>query len=102
MTSAATANRFGGQSGGDAQSRRGASPSTRVPRGSALYIPPKPSHPDAECIDLHNNRNSARACWGHLGRESLVTDTLLQARNGFFHWYWNPKETVHTEPLARD
>lgn len=73
-----------------------------VPRGSALYIPPKPSHPDAECIDLHNNRNSARACWGSLRQDSLITDTLLQARKGFFYWYWNARDTVHTEPPALD
>lgn len=73
-----------------------------VPRGSALYIPPKPARPDDECIDLHNNRNSARACWGNLHQESLRTDTLLQLKNGFFHWYWNPRDTVHSEPLAPD
>jgi len=73
-----------------------------VPRGSALYIPPKPSRPDAECIDLHNNRNSARACWGNIRQDSVLTDTLLQVKNGFFHWYWNSTETVHTEPLAND
>ena len=73
-----------------------------VPRGSALYIPPKPSQPEAECIDLHNNRNSARACWGNIRKDSVITDTLLQTKNGFFYWYWNPKETVHTEPLAEN
>lgn len=73
-----------------------------VPRGSALYIPPKPADADAECIDLHNNRNSARACWGSLGQDSLLTDTLLQARKGFFYWYWNARDTVHTAPLPPD
>jgi hypothetical protein len=67
-----------------------------VPRGSALYIPPKPATPDQECVDLHNNRNSARACWGRLDRNSLLTHTLLQAKNGFFFWYWNPTPTTHT------
>lgn len=70
-----------------------------VPRGSALYIPPKPSQPDAECIDLHNNRNSARACWGDLRQSSVRTRTLLQARHGYFYWYWNPVDTVHRPPL---
>lgn len=67
-----------------------------VPRGSALYIPPKPALPDQECLDLHNNRNSARACWGSLEQFSLTTDTLLQAKNGYFYWYWNATPTVHT------
>ena len=66
-----------------------------VPRGSALYIPPKPQLLGMECIDLHNNRNSARACWGHLHQESVVTHTLLQAEGGFFYWYWNPMPTAH-------
>lgn len=73
-----------------------------VPRGSALYIPPKPPMPQADCIDLHNNRNSARACWGNIHQESLVTDTLLQAKGGFFYWYWNAGETFHTPPFAND
>jgi hypothetical protein len=67
-----------------------------VPRGSALYIPPKPALPDQECVDLHNNRNSARACWGHLDQNSLTTKTLLQAEHGFFYWFWNATPTVHT------
>jgi len=67
-----------------------------VPRGSALYIPPKPALLGQECIDLHNNRNSARACWGHLDKSSLMTHTLLQTKNGYFYWYWNATPTVHT------
>lgn len=67
-----------------------------VPRGSALYIPPKPALLGQECIDLHNNRNSARACWGHLHQSSLSTHTLLQAENGYFYWFWNAMSTVHT------
>lgn len=67
-----------------------------VPRGSALYIPPKPALLGAECIDLHNNRNSARACWGHLHKNSLSTHTLLQAKDGYFYWFWNATATVHT------
>ena len=73
-----------------------------VPRGSALYIPPKPAVPHAECIDLHNNRNTARACWGSLQQDSLRTDTLLQNKDGFFYWYWNPTDTGHTPPLPLD
>jgi hypothetical protein len=67
-----------------------------VPRGSALYIPPKPALVGQECIDLHNNRNSARACWGRLDQETVLTDTLLQANHGFFYWFWNATGTVHT------
>jgi hypothetical protein len=73
-----------------------------VPRGSALYIPPKPSLPNAECIDLHNNRNSARACWGNIRQNSVLTDTLLQTKNGFFYWYWNATDTIHTRPLPEE
>jgi hypothetical protein len=72
-----------------------------VPRGSALYIPPMPALPDAECIDLHNNRNSAHACWGDIRQNSILTKTLLQPKHGFFYWYWNPTATVHKH-LAPD
>jgi len=68
-----------------------------VPRGNALYIPPKPAPvPVQQCLDLHNNRNSARACWGHLDQNTLLTHTLLQAEGGFFYWFWNAKPTSHT------
>jgi hypothetical protein len=67
-----------------------------VPRGCALYIPPKPAIQGQECLDLHNNRNSARACWGSLEQSSVLTKTLLQADNGYFYWFWNAKPTVHT------
>lgn len=66
-----------------------------IPQGSALYIPPKPVLLGQECIDLHNNRNSARACWGSLKQYSVKTHTLLQAEHGYFYWFWNPKPTVH-------
>lgn len=66
-----------------------------VPRGSALYIPPKPAFYDPACIDLHNNRNSARACWGNIEHETVMTNTLLQETGGFFYWFWNAKPTVH-------
>lgn len=67
-----------------------------VPRGSALYIPPKPKTPGQGCVDLHNNRNSARACWGRLDQGSVRTHTLLQANHGFFFWFWNASPTIHT------
>lgn len=67
-----------------------------VPRGSALYIPPMPALYGSECIDLHNNRNSARACWGDIHQNSVVTHTLLQPTGGYFYWFWNPTATVHT------
>lgn len=70
-----------------------------VPQGSALYIPPKPAVPDQACIDLHNNRNSARACWGNIEHDSVQTHTLLQATGGFFYWFWNAKDTGHNPPL---
>ncbi|MDR3413561.1 MAG: hypothetical protein P4L87_21830 [Formivibrio sp.] len=71
-----------------------------VPRGSALYIPPKPASNSLECIDLHNNRNSAQACWGNIRQNSIVTHTLLQNENGFFYWYWNAIATEHGRPVA--
>lgn len=71
-----------------------------VPQGWALYIPPKPSLPDAECVDLHNNRNSARACWGDIAHDSIVTHTLLQPAGGFFHWFWNANDTTHGRPAG--
>lgn len=71
-----------------------------VPRGSALYIPPKPATAGQVCIDLHNNRNSARACWGDIRQSSITTHTLLQNDNGFFYWYWNATPTVHTNLVA--
>jgi hypothetical protein len=71
-----------------------------VPRGSALYVPPKPASSDpAAVVDLHNNRNSARACWGDIRQGSVTTHTLLQKDGGFFYWYWNAVETVHTRPV---
>jgi hypothetical protein len=72
-----------------------------VPRGSALYIPPKPSIANAPHIDLHNNRNSARACWGNIRRDHITTKTLLQTQDGFFYWYWNGAPTVHTQPSVK-
>lgn len=70
-----------------------------VPRGHALYIPPKPALEGAEVIDLHNNRNSAHACWGDIRQNSVRTHTLLQDKGGFFYWYWNAVATVHGRPV---
>jgi hypothetical protein len=71
-----------------------------VPQGWALYIPPKPAVPGQACIDLHNNRNSARACWGNIAHDTVTTHTLLQATGGFFHWYWNADDTGHGRPAG--
>ena len=72
-----------------------------VPRGSALYVPPKPASSDpAAVVDLHNNRNSARACWGDIRQNSIKTHTLLQTEGGYFYWYWNAIATVHSRPVA--
>lgn len=70
-----------------------------IPQGSALYIPPKPDVPGAEVVDLHNNRNSARACWGELDRSTITTHTLLQPEGGYFYWYWNALDTHHGRPI---
>jgi len=67
-----------------------------VKRGDAVYIPPMPALLGAECVDLHNNRNSARACWGQIAQNSIVTHTLLDPDFDRYHWYWNPTHTVHT------
>ncbi|WP_404336497.1 hypothetical protein AB2M62_19460 [Sphingomonas sp. MMS12-HWE2-04] len=67
-----------------------------VPQGSALYIPPKPLLLGSQCIDLHNNRNSARAAWGDIRAHSIVTHTLLQTKDSFTYWYWNAADTEHT------
>ncbi len=72
-----------------------------VPRGEALYIPPKPALEGAECLDLHNNRNSARACWGDIEHNSIVTHTLLQPDGAFYYWYWNPTPTNHSNLVEK-
>lgn len=71
-----------------------------IPQGFALYIPPKPAIPGQACIDLHNNRNSARACWGDVAHDRITTHTLLQATGGFFHWFWNAADTAHGRPAG--
>lgn len=66
-----------------------------VPIGSALYVPAQPFQDDAECLDLHGNRNSARACWGTIARNSIETHTLLHPDDQSFRWFWNDRPTVH-------
>ncbi|OTG92105.1 hypothetical protein [Acinetobacter sp. ANC 3813] len=80
-----------------------------VKRGDALYIPPKPID-QLKFIDLHNNRNSALACWGGVNNQlqshgmarktAIETETLLQ-EDGYFYWYWNKKRTVHHQLLLK-
>ena len=67
-----------------------------VPTGHALYIPPKPLLLGAPCMDLHNNRNSARACWGNIHKSGIATHTLLQTSGTYTYWYWNPLDTDHS------
>lgn len=69
-----------------------------VPYGNALYVPPKPYEENAECIDLHNNRNAARSCYGSFEKNSLMTDILLQTQDTFTYWYWNAMPTIHKNP----
>lgn len=69
-----------------------------VPQGWALYIPPMPAVLGADCIDMHNNRNTAHACWGDIRQNSIRTHTLLQVDGGYFYWYWNPLQTIHGKP----
>ncbi len=66
-----------------------------VPRGMALYMPPRPKIPDAAYIDLHGNRNSALACWRGGTQKSVQTRTLLPKDGGYFYWFWNALPTVH-------
>lgn len=66
-----------------------------IPVGSALYLPPQPVYSKREYINLHNNRNSAHACWGSQAQTTLKTHTLLQSQEGYFYWYWNKSPTIH-------
>lgn len=67
-----------------------------LPIGCALYVPPQSTRGDEDCLYLHGNRNAARACWGHIGQDSLTTQTLLDASDRSFHWFWNEMPTVHS------
>lgn len=66
-----------------------------LPRGMALYVPPRPNLPGQTCLDLHGNRNSALACWRGIERSSVKTQTLLQTEGGYFYWFWNELPTTH-------
>lgn len=70
-----------------------------IPRNWCVYLPPQEDAETAACMNLHNNRNSARACWGLLQQDHIQTQTLLRA-DGYFHWYWNALPTHHTSPDA--
>lgn len=64
-----------------------------LPRGHALYVPPR--LPGQSCLDLHGNRNAALACWQGLGQTSIRTQTLLQTEDSYFYWFWNDLPSVH-------
>ena len=70
-----------------------------LPRGKALYVPPRPRLAGQEYLDLHGNRNSALACWQGIEHTSVRTRTLLQTEGGYFHWFWNELPTIH--PLLK-
>src|SRR6185503_17110382 len=70
-----------------------------VPQGSALYIAPKPDN--AQCIDLHNNRNSARATQGDLDQSTLTTQTTLYTNPATFYYLFENHPTNHSRPEAR-
>jgi hypothetical protein len=67
-------------------------------QGNALYVPSSTVYAGLDCIDLHNNRNSARACWDQLCKNSILTHTLLEPDSKTFDWYWNKKPTIHYRP----
>lgn len=70
--------------------------------GDCLYVPPK--HFREEYVDLHGNRNSARACWGHETKSSLATHTTLGDKAVFDapatkpHYHEEKHPTVHSTP----
>ena len=66
-----------------------------LPRGHALYVPPRPKLPGQTCLALHGNRNSALACWQGTGRTSVRTQTLLQTEYSYFYWFWNELPSTH-------
>ena len=71
-----------------------------IPQGWSVFLPAQPDNATAPCVDLHNNRNSARACWGDLFQDRVHTQTLLRENDDSFRWYWNPLPTVHSRPPA--
>ena len=71
--------------------------------GECLYVPPKTC--SDEYVDMHNDRNSARACWGIDGKVSLRTQTTL-VNSALFgreptkpHYYAEKQPTVHSAPV---
>lgn len=66
-----------------------------IPRGKALYVPPRPNLLGQACLTLHGNRNAALACWPGAGRTSVRTQTLLQTENSYFYWFWNELPSIH-------
>lgn len=70
-----------------------------LPRGKALYVPPRPRQKNPVYIDLHGNRNSALACWRNSEQPSVRTRTLLQTDHSYFYWFWNDLPTIH--PLLK-
>jgi hypothetical protein len=70
--------------------------------GDCLYVPPK--HYSDQYVDVHGNRNSARACWGHESKNSLVTHTTLGDDAVFSaeatkpHYHEEKHPTVHPAP----
>lgn len=68
-----------------------------IPAGYAVYIPPQKIDDTTEKIFLHNNRNSANACWGsNVMHEQIKTHTLLDTQ-GRIHWFWNRLPTEHPQ-----
>lgn len=70
--------------------------------GDCLVVPPKTFSP--QYVDMHNNRNSAFACWGALDKNSLVTETILGNAEAFSdpatkpHYHEEKHPTVHLFP----
>jgi hypothetical protein len=69
--------------------------------GDILYVPPKLG--TGNYLDMHGNRNSARACWGRSdSKNTLKTNTMLGDSNTFAayppHYYMEAHPTVHSAP----
>lgn len=73
-----------------------------VNNGDCLFLPPKQYQ--ERYVDMHGNRNSAYACWGLLGLDSLQTETTLGNAAVFDapatkpHYHAEPCPTVHLKP----
>ena len=68
-----------------------------IPRGYALYIPPQNIQDGTEVIYLHNNRNSANACFGQLPPPEQIETYSLLNLSGKIHWFWNRLATEHPQ-----